>query len=108
VAAQALTKTTWYPLLKKIGALIGNKVTKKTVEKAITKGVPIVGGVLSGVVTYVTFGPMGRRLADTLVRHVNGEFKDELELNEHFAAATVVVLADVDEIIDPPTPDIAG
>jgi len=51
---------------------------------------------------------MGRRLADTLVRHVNGEFDDELELNEHFAAATVVVLADVDEIIDPPTPDIAG
>lgn len=108
VAAQALTKTTWYPLLKKIGALIGNKVTKKTVEKAITKGVPIVGGVVSGVLTYVTFGPMGRRLADTLVRHVNGEFDDELELNEHFSAATVVVLADVDEIIDPPTPDIAG
>jgi hypothetical protein len=108
VAAQALTKTTWYPLLKQLGALIGKKVTKKTVEKAITKGVPIVGGVVSGGLTYVTFGPMGRRLADTLVRHVNGEFDDELELNEHFSAATVVVLADVDEIIDPPTPDIAG
>ena len=33
VAGQALTKTTWYPLVKKIGALLGQKITKKTVEK---------------------------------------------------------------------------
>lgn len=32
VAAQALTKTAWYPLVKKVGALIGMKITKKTVE----------------------------------------------------------------------------
>jgi hypothetical protein len=108
VATQALTKTTWYPLLKQIGALIGKKVTKKTVEKAITKGVPIIGGLVSGGLTYVTFGPMGRRLADTLVRHVNGEFDDALEFNEHLSAATVVTSADADEIIDPPNPDIGG
>lgn len=108
VAAQALTKTTWYPLLKQVGALIGKKVTKKTVEKAITKAMPIVGGLISGGLTYVTFGPMGRRLADTLVRHVSGEFDDELELNEQFSGSTGVVLADAIEIIDPPTPNSAG
>ena len=107
VAAQALTKTTWYPLVKKIGALIGKQVTKKTVEKTITKALPIVGGVISGGLTYVTFGPMGRRLADTLVKHVNGEFDDELELNEHFSAASGVVLVEVNEIADPPTSSLA-
>lgn len=100
VAAQALTKTTWYPLVKKVGALIGKQVTKKTVEKTITKTLPVLGGVISGGLTYVTFGPMGRRLADTLVKHVNGEFDDELEFNEHFSTSSGVVLADINEISD--------
>lgn len=86
VAAQALTKTTWYPLVKKVGAVIGVKITKKTVEKTITKAVPVVGGVVSGGITYVTFRPMGHRLADVLVQNLNGEFDgDDLELNPLFA-----------------------
>jgi hypothetical protein len=85
VAAQALTKTAWYPLVKKVGALVGKQVTKKTVEKTVTKAVPVVGGFVSGGLTYMTFRPMGRRLADTLVRNVNGEFDDVLELNPEFA-----------------------
>lgn len=86
VAAQALTKTTWYPLVKKVGAIIGQKITKKTVEKTITKAVPVVGGIVSGGLTYVTFRPMGHRLADTLVRNLTGEFDDDLDLNPEFAA----------------------
>ncbi|NYJ02424.1 hypothetical protein HNR19_003122 [Nocardioides thalensis] len=87
VAAQALTKTTWYPLVKKVGALVGRQVTKKTVEKTITKAVPVVGGIVSGGLTYVTFRPMGHRLADTLARNLNGEFEEELDLNPQFAAS---------------------
>lgn len=87
VAAQALTKTAWYPLVKKVGALVGQKVTKKTVEKTITKAVPVVGGVVSGGLTYVTFRPMGHRLADALVANLDGDFDDELELNAEFAAS---------------------
>lgn len=86
VAAQALTKTGWYPLVKKVGALVGKQVTKKTVEKTITKAVPIVGGVVSGGLTYVTFRPMGHRLADTLAKNLNGDFDQHLELNPQFAA----------------------
>lgn len=86
VAAQALTKTTWYPLVKKVGAMVGKQVTKKTVEKTVTKAVPIVGGVISGGLTYVTFRPMGNRLADALVQNLNGDFDDHLELSSHFAA----------------------
>lgn len=86
VAAQALTKTAWYPLVKKVGAVVGMKLTKKSVEKTITKAVPLVGGVVSGGLTYVTFRPMGHRLADTLVMNLNGEFDDLLDLNPAFVA----------------------
>ncbi|GGK83587.1 hypothetical protein GCM10011509_35050 [Ornithinimicrobium pekingense] len=96
VAAQALTKTAWYPLVKKVGAVIGKQVTKKTVEKTITKAVPVVGGVLSGGLTYVTFRPMGHRLADTLVKNLNGDFDDELELNAEFAATLSTVVVSVE------------
>ncbi len=87
VAAQALTKTAWYPLVKKVGSAIGQNVTKKTVEKTIIKAVPVVGGVVSGGLTYVTFRPMGNRLADTLARNLTGDFDVDLHLNEDFAAA---------------------
>lgn len=96
VAAQALTKTAWYPVVKKVGALVGKQVTKKTVEKTITKAVPVVGGVVSGGLTYVTFRPMGHRLADVLVRNLNGDFEDHLELNPEFASTLdAIVVPDV-------------
>ena len=79
-----MTKTAWYPLVKKIGAIIGQKVTKKTVEKVISKSIPIAGGVISGGLTYLTYRPMGNRLADTLVRNIKGDFDKDLELNPDF------------------------
>jgi len=107
VAAKALTKSAWYRLLKKVGAQVGTKITKESVGKTVAKSVPVLGGLFSGGLTYVTFGPMGRRLADTLARHVNGEFDDELVVNESFSSDTVV-LADVDGMSDPSTPNGVG
>lgn len=92
VAGQALTKTVWYPLVKKVGALVGKQVTKKTVEKTITKAVPVIGGVVSGGLTYLTFRPMGHRLADVLTRNLDGGFEDQLELKAEFAATLDGVL----------------
>jgi hypothetical protein len=106
VAAQALTKTAWYPLVKKVGAVVGVSITKTTVQKTITKAVPVVGGVISGGLTYVTFRPMGHRLADTLVKNLNGEFDDELELNPQFASmaepVVVEVVVEAEDVIDGP------
>lgn len=79
VAAKALTKTVWYPAVKKIGALIGQKITKKTVEKTVTKSVPVVGGIVSGGLTYVTFRPMGHRLSATFAQGLRGEIPDFTE-----------------------------
>jgi hypothetical protein len=100
VAAQALTKTAWYPLVKKVGAIIGLKITKKTVEKTITKAVPLIGGVVSGGLTWVTFRPMGERLADTLVKNLNGELDDELELNPQFATSAPAAVVDAEDVVD--------
>lgn len=85
VASQALTKTTWYPIVKKVGSVLGYKITKKSVESAISKSLPVVGGVLSGGITYATFKPMGQKLSDVFVKMLNGEFNIEMELNEEFA-----------------------
>ena len=100
VAAQALTKTVWYPLVKKVGALIGKQVTKKTVEKTITKALPVVGGLVSGGLTYVTFRPMGHRLADALFRNLNGDFDDQLELTAEFAATLGTVVVEAGDATD--------
>lgn len=81
-AAQGLMKTTWYPLVKRVGAAIGQKITTKTVEKTVTKMVPLAGGVISGGITYVTFRPMGNRLIDVLIRNLNGEFDEVLREKE--------------------------
>lgn len=59
---KALTKTFWYPIVKQIGKAIGVKVTKTTVAQGISKAVPIVGGVISGSLNYVSMMPMANRL----------------------------------------------
>lgn len=93
VAAKALTKTVWYPVVKKVGALIGQKITKKTVEKTITKAVPIIGGAVSGAITFVTFRPMGGRLADVFEQNLKGTFAtdDGMELKADFLPIDVTM-----------------
>lgn len=59
---KALTKTFWYPIVKQIGKAIGVKVTKTTVAQGISKAVPIVGGVISGSLNYMSMMPMANRL----------------------------------------------
>lgn len=86
VGRQALKKTVWYPILKKIGSVIGIRVTRETVQKGILKAVPVVGGVISGGLTFASFKPMGQNLARTLSDNLQGKFKDDLELTPEFVA----------------------
>jgi hypothetical protein len=104
ISSKALMKTSWYPLLRKVGTVLGQKIVKTTVEKAITKTVPIIGGVISGGITYVTFAPMGNRLTDTFVKIINGKFDDNLKLNPDFQITIVHSenddFYDTDDIVD--------
>lgn len=60
--AKALTKGTIYPIVKKIASTIGVKMTKEVFAKSVSKIVPVLGGVASGGLTYVTYRPMASRL----------------------------------------------
>lgn len=62
IQRQALTKTAWYNPMKQILRVVGVKVTKSTFAEAVAKGVPILGGVISGGITYATFRPGANRL----------------------------------------------
>lgn len=63
---QALTKGVIYPLVKKIATMLGYKLTKETFAKGVGKLIPVLGGVVSGGLTYATFRPGAKRLQKTL------------------------------------------
>lgn len=74
---QALTKTIYYPIIKKIVATIGLKMTKDTFAKGASKAIPILGGVISGGLTYMSMKPMGNRLREALANSVNQNYTEE-------------------------------
>ena len=58
----ALTKTAYYPLVKTVLRWVGVSVTKQSFAKGISKVVPIVGGAVSGGITFITLRSMARNL----------------------------------------------
>ena len=108
VASQALTQTAWYPVLKTVGSLLGFKITKKTVESVINNAVPVIGGFISGGMTYAAFNPMGQRLSDMFVKVLNGDFDIEMELNPEFALTLEEIKEELEEdFIDAEFEDVA-
>lgn len=66
VPRQALTKTAYYPVIKKALKWIGIKVTKQSFAKGVSKFVPLVGGVIAAGITVYSLPPM----ADKLKKHL--------------------------------------
>lgn len=62
---KALTKTVYYPIIKNIAKSIGIKITKDSFAKSLSKTVPILGGIVSGGITYKTMSTMNKRLYET-------------------------------------------
>lgn len=63
---KALSKTVLYSITKKMGEIIGVKVTKAGFAKGVSKAVSIVGGVISGGTSYVSMNHMRHRLSEVL------------------------------------------
>lgn len=80
IPQKALTKTFWYPILKKIAKSVGVNITKKTVAGGVSKAVPVIGGVISGGINFASMMPMANRLNDTLEK-ATFDYSDE-EFNE--------------------------
>ena len=77
----ALTKTVIYPIVKQVAKWIGIKLTKESFAKGLGKVVPVLGGVISGGLTYATFKPGAKTLKKTLheccIFMIKNKSKDE-------------------------------
>ena len=63
---KALTKGMIYPVVKKIDTLLGVKMTKQIFARGVAKVIPILGAVISGGVTFISFKPMSEKLREYL------------------------------------------
>ena len=66
LANEALTKTAIYPVVKKVAKELRSKIAKRIYVKSASKIVPVVGGAVSGGLTYTTFKPNCMRLKRSL------------------------------------------
>ena len=71
----ALTKGTIYPIVKSTASWFGKKMTKDVFAGFFKKTIPVVGGVLGGGITFITFKPccdkLKASLQDTLLSNPN-------------------------------------
>ncbi len=65
---KALTKTLWFPIIRSICRIFGVRLTKALFAKVLAKIVPVLGGIISAILTYFTMMPMAKRLARSLDR----------------------------------------
>ena len=89
VTAKALASETVFPMLQRIAAIVGRQLSAETAGKAVGKAVPIIGGIISGSVTYSTFAPMARRLKTSLAELAgatvdsDGRPREEIPLTDY-------------------------
>lgn len=70
VMTKPLTKTVWYPAMKKITSVVSSKtLTKTSLAGVATKAIPIIGGVASAGINMATMIPMANRLKDELRKY---------------------------------------
>ena len=66
VTKHALTKTSWYPVMKHCLRYIGINLTKKGFAQGVSKAIPLIGGAVSGGMTFVSLQSQSHRLKNHL------------------------------------------
>lgn len=83
IPQKALTKTFWYPIIKKICSFVGYTLTKKTFASGVSKVIPVIGGVISGTINFASMMPMAKKLNETLDKatfdYSEEEFNEDIE-----------------------------
>jgi hypothetical protein len=78
IMTTALTRTAWYPLLKKISAIVASRtLTKQGLSRIASKAIPVVGGVASGGITYAIMKPCANRLNRNLIQGYGENYSEE-------------------------------
>ena len=62
----ALTKGTIYPIVKNVASWFGKRMTKEVFAGFFKKAIPVVGGVIGGGITYLSFKPCCDKLKASL------------------------------------------
>ena len=94
---KALTKGIIYPIVKKVATMLGVQMTKEVFAKGVAKVVPVIGGVVSGAVTFVSYKPMCEKLRKHLETFevANVDFYKNLNTDiDIYDAENVVELGD--------------
>ena len=100
----ALTKGTIYPIVKNVAKWFNVKMTKEVFAGFFKKSIPVVGGVIGGGITFLSFKPCCDRLKNSL--------RDTMLSNPEFKETDKDPLViDVEHVIDveddaPPLPPI--
>ena len=94
----ALTKGTFYPLVKAIAKWFGVKMTKSLFAGFFKKAIPVVGGIVGGGITFFSFKPCCYRLKNVLQDTMlsNPNHKSTAEEDEFVTSITEGTVIDVD------------
>ena len=87
----ALTKGTIYPIVKSVAKWFGKNMTKQVFAGFFKKAIPVVGGVIGGGLTYISFKPCCDKLLVTLQdtslsnpNHIETDEEKQLLIGEGF------------------------
>lgn len=69
LAQKALTKGMIYPIVKKVAPKVGIRMTKQIFADSVASVIPILGGAMSGGLTYITFKPCCMKLRKNLMSY---------------------------------------
>ena len=72
----ALTRTFLYPLVKQVAKWIGINLTKQSFARGVSKVVPLIGGLVSAILTYITFRPQARKMKQQLRDQMLNAYKN--------------------------------
>lgn len=80
----ALTKGTIYPIVKSVAKWFNVRMTKEIIAGFFKKSIPVVGGLIGGGLTYLSFKPCCEKLKDALHDTIlsNPNLKSDSELIE--------------------------
>ena len=85
---KALTKGTLYPIVKSVSKWFGVKMTKEVFAGFFKKAIPVLGGILGGGLTFISFKPccdkLQESLRDTILSNPKYKpvYEEEIELKE--------------------------
>lgn len=94
---RALTKGTIYPIVKSVAKWFSVKMTKEVFAGFFKKAIPVVGGVIGGGITFLSFKPCCNKLKESLQNTMlsNPNYQPSEEENSF-----VIVDSDIDSAAD--------